>query len=79
MKGVLYDECAERCVFVAAENVENERMGLRVLAAGPAAAEAARSQRCALADPAIQPLVSPDRRAKPGVFDIVRRPGAEFA
>lgn len=79
VKGVLYDKCAKRCVFAAAEDIDDEGMALRVLAAGTAAAEAARSQRGALTDPAIHPSRSPDRRAKPGAADIVRRPGAKFA
>lgn len=79
VKRVLYDECAERCVFAAAEDVDDEWMILRVLAAGTAAAEAARSQRGAFTDPAIHPSRSPDRRAQPGAADIVRRPGVKFA
>ena len=79
VKRILYDECAERCVFAAAEDVDDEWMILRVLAAGTAAAEAARSQRGAFTDPAIHPSRSPDRRAQPGAADIVRRPGVKFA
>jgi hypothetical protein len=79
VKRVLYDKCAKRCVFAAAEDVDDERMALRVLAAGPAAAEAARPKRGALTDPAIHPSCSPNRRAQPGAADIVRRPGAKFA
>ncbi len=79
VKRVLYDKCAKRCVFAAAEDVDDEGMALRVLAAGPAAAEAARSQRGAFTDPAIPPSRSPDRRAQPGAADIVRRPGLKFA
>ena len=79
VKGVLYDKCAKRCVFAAAEDVDDKGMALRMLAAGTAAAEAARSQRGALTGPAIHPSRSPDRRAKPGAADIVRRPGAKFA
>ena len=79
VKRVLYDKCAKRCVFAAAEDVDDERMALRMLAAGTTAAEAARSQRGALTDPAIHPSRSPNRRAQPGASDIVRRPGPKFA
>ena len=76
---VLYDERAKRCVLGAAEDIDDEGMALRMLTAGTAAAEAARSQRGALTGPAIHPSRSPNRRAQPGASDIVRRSGAKFA
>ena len=79
VKRVLYDKCAKRCVFAAAEDVNDEGMAFRMLAAGTAAAEAARSQRGALTGPAIHPSRSPNRRAQPGASDIVRRPRLKFA
>lgn len=79
VQGILDDERPERWMLVATEDVEDEGMRLRVVAARPAAAEAACSQSRTLAHPAIHnPSRSPRRRAQPGP-DIMRRPGAKFA
>src|SRR5437870_2676641 len=56
---ILDHERPQHLVLVAAEDVEYERLRLRVLAAGAAAAKAARSERCTLADPTVHFLTLP--------------------
>jgi hypothetical protein len=62
---VLDDQGAERFVLAPTEDVDDERMCARVLAAGPAPAEAARPERRALARPAVQPHTPPTAAPSP--------------
>jgi hypothetical protein len=84
VQGILDHERAERRVFVASKHIDEERVRLRMLAAGAAAAKATRSQGSPFACPTVQPVTLPAcsrssrRRAQPGT-DIMRRSGAEFA
>lgn len=84
VQGVFDDERSQRLVFVAAEHIDKERVRLRVLTTGAAAAKATRSQGSAFARPTVQPVTLPAssrsscRRAQPSA-DIMRRPRSEFA
>jgi hypothetical protein len=84
VQGVFDDERAERRVFVASKDIDEERVRLRMLAAGATAAKTTRSKGSPFACPTVQPVTlpassaSPRRRAQPGA-DIMRRSRAEFA
>ena len=63
VQGVFDDERSQRLVFVATEDVDEERVCFRVLTAGAAAAKATRSKGSAFACPAVQPSRSPRPQA----------------
>jgi hypothetical protein len=59
VQGIFDHERAERLMFVASEHIDEERVRLRMLTAGAAAAKATRSQCSPFACPAVQPVTLP--------------------
>lgn len=76
---VLHDKCAERLVFTAPKDVDDEWLRLRVLAAGSTTAEAACAQCGALANPAVHNASLSPRGRSQSYADIMRRPSPKFA